>query len=319
MYNQQYRTPSHTQLSPIQVPLPQQSPSSPGGMTLSPLHSPYNNQGNLLLPPTQSPGNHPRSPPGLPHPPHLNTNLSPAYAPGTAGGMHVYYTTPTNAAQQQAAAARAGGGHLHPSGQWTSEDHAHVHPPHPPVVSTTTVTTTSTEMHESWKSRLAPLPGFVSRPHLLPPVTRSSAQQQSQAAETAVGKHGSNAIQIKWPSGQVKQINGVGDGKGGSEKKEQQKPPKLALLPPTSLMSETAAGTVAQSHPSPAGSSRDDDIPVLSPISERDEEEEEEESKHGQTIVLKGNVVSPVEVRSPGSAQVRFYSSPNSSRRDIDF
>lgn len=119
--------------------------------------------------------------------------------------------------------------------------------------------TTSTEIDDSWKSRLAPLPGFISRPDLLP------------AAGSAAAAAGSSAIKIQAPAVE-------GDGKAPEAETE---PLKLSLLPPGSFMglAESEAGRSAVS-PGSSRSRSDDDVPVLSPIIERDEDDElEDESQ----------------------------------------
>ncbi|RXW11818.1 hypothetical protein EST38_g14038 [Candolleomyces aberdarensis] len=194
----------------------------------------------------------------------------PKYNPATAGGMHAFHTTPATSQQQQGARSQQMG-IPHPSqaangyGHWSSEDHT-----------TTTggvaTTTTSTEMHESWKSRLAPLPGFVSCPHLLPPVARSSVHHPTPQAPTSAatatansGKSGPTAVQIKAPpmkadaKSEGSSVSVNEDGKSSEKKKkkkkkngtvdnssaQQQQQPSLAFLPPVTFMVEDAGADAA--------------------------------------------------------------------------
>lgn len=149
--------------------------------------------------------------------------------------------------------------------------------------------TTSTEIDDSWKSRLAPLPGFISRPDLLP------------AAGSAAAAAGSSAIKIQAPAVE-------GDGKAPEAETE---PLKLSLLPPGSFMglAESEAGRSAVS-PGSSRSRSDDDVPVLSPIIERDEDDElEDESQAANDVRVcrsKTFIFSP---RVPGE-RLAVHSSP---------
>ncbi|EAU87611.2 helicase MOV-10 [Coprinopsis cinerea okayama7 len=157
----------------------------------------------------------------------------------------------------------------------------------------------TTEIHDFWKSRLAPLPGFVSRPELAP--ARGTGIVHPAPPANAAKKN-PNAVVIKRPDGSVV---GSGPNKDGgkvknSKDKENANPngatktglkdKKLSLVPPPSFAGAMSVvngaspsrpeGEQASPSVSPSPSSRgggEEGIPALSPIDEREEDELEAE------------------------------------------